>query len=91
VLVSLNYGRGIIAEGDFVFGSIGQVLQCKHGDILIYNPTHHHGTTKFLLHPNDASSGHLYFAFFMKKQVLHADLLSQQVVNRPGVQPLKLM
>jgi hypothetical protein len=91
VLVSLDYGRGIIPGGDFAFGSIGQALHCKHGNVLIYNPTHHHETTKFLLHPNDANSGRLFFAFFMKKQVLHADLLSQQVVKRLGVQPLKLM
>ncbi len=88
VLVCLDYGRGIIEGGDFAFGSIGHVLKCEHGNVIVYNPTHHHGTTKFSVHPNDANSGHVLFAFFfMKKQVLHADLLSQQVVKRIGMQP----
>jgi hypothetical protein len=89
VLVCLDYGRGILGGGDFGFGSVGHVMQCKHGDVIVYNPTHPHGTTEFDLHPNEPESGRLFFAFFMKKNVLHADLLSQAMVNRLGVQALK--
>ena len=89
VLVCIDYGRGIIEGGDFSFASIGRVLQCKHGDVLIYNPQHHHGTTEFRLHHGDERSGRLFFAFFMKKTVLHADLLSQAVVKRDGVKRLR--
>jgi len=90
VLVCIDYGDGIKGGGDFGFAGIGHVLQCAHGDVLIYNPTHHHGTTEFSLLPNQVDSGRLFFAFYMKKQTLHADLLSQQVVKREGVQALKL-
>jgi hypothetical protein len=90
VLVCIDYGDGIKGGGDFGFGSIRHVLQCAHGDVLVYNPTHHHGTTEFSLIPNHEHSGHLFFAFYMKKQILHADLLTQQVVERVGVQALKL-
>ena len=89
VLVCIDYGKGIKCGGDFGFGSIGHVLQCTHGDVLVYNPTHHHGTTEFSLIPNDEKSGRIFFAFYMKKQIVHADLLTQQVVKRVGVQPLK--
>jgi hypothetical protein len=58
--------------------------------VIIYNPTHHHGTTEFELYPKDEESGHIFFAFFMKKQVLHADILSQATVKRIGVQKLNL-
>ena len=90
VLVCLDYGRGVNGGGDFGFGSVGHVLQCKHGDVFVYNPTHPHGTTEFDLHPNEPESGRIFFAFFMKKNVLHADLLSQAMVNRVGVQNIKL-
>jgi hypothetical protein len=76
---------------DFGFASVGLVLKCQHCDVIIYNPTYHHGTTEFELYPKDEDSGRLFFAFFMKKQVLHANLLSQAMVNRVGVQPLNLM
>ncbi len=36
------------------------------------------------------SQADYFFAFFMKKNVLHADLLSQAMVNRVGVQTIKL-
>jgi hypothetical protein len=76
---------------NYIIGSgVGHVLQCKHGDVLVYNPTHPHGTTEFDLHPNEPESGRIFFAFFMKKNVLHADLLSQAMVNRVGVQNIKL-
>ena len=91
VLVCVDYGRGVLSGGDFSFASFGSVLKCHHCDVLIYNPTHHHGTTEFSLYPDDASSGSLFFAFFMKKNVLHADLLSQAMANRIGVQSLKLV
>jgi hypothetical protein len=90
VLVCLDYGKCIIHKRNFGFGSVGHVLQCKHGNVIVYNPTHTHGTTEFDLHPNEPESGQLLFAFFMKKNVLHADLLSQAMVNRVGVQPLTL-
>jgi hypothetical protein len=48
----------------------------------------HHGPTEFELYPNDIDSGRLFFAFFTKKQVLHADLLSQAMAKRCGVQPI---
>ena len=67
------------------------VLECQHCDVIIYNGLHHHGTTEFELYPNDEDSGRIFFAFFMKKQVLNADLLPQAMVNRVGVQPLNLM
>jgi hypothetical protein len=86
----LDYGRGIISGGAFGFGSVSHVLQCKHGDVTGYNSTHPHGTTEFDLHPNEPESGRVFLKFFMKKNVLHADLLSQAMVNRLGVQPLTL-
>ena len=49
VLVCIDYGDGIKGGGDFGFGSIGHVLQCAHGDVFVYNPTHHHGTTEFFI------------------------------------------
>jgi len=88
-LVCLDYGRGINGGGDFGFCSVGHVLQCKHGDVIVYNPTHPHGTTEFVLHPNEPESGRLFFACFMKKNMLHA-VLSQAMVNRVGVQSIKL-
>ena len=63
VLVCLDYGRGIIGGGDFGFGSVGHVLQCKHGDVIVYNPTHPHGTTEFDLHPNEPESGRIFLHF----------------------------
>ena len=51
VLVCIDYGRGVQSGGDFAFASIGSVLKCKHCSVLIYNPTHHHGTTEFSLYP----------------------------------------
>ena len=82
VLVCIDYDEGIKGGGDFGFGSIAHVLQCSHGDILVYNPTHHHGTTNFSFIPNDENSGRIFFAFYMKKQILRADILTQQVVKR---------
>ena len=90
ILVCIDYGDGIIGGGDFAFASIGQVLECKHGDVLVYNGLHHHGTTEFHLYDDEDCSGRLFFAFFMKKDVLHADLLSQAVVKRVGVKPICL-
>ncbi len=91
VLVCIDYGRGVESGGDFAFASISAVLKCHHCDFLIYNPTLHHGTTEFSLYRDEASSGRLFFAFFMKKNVLHADLLSQALANRIGVQSVKLV
>ena len=88
VLVCIDYGRGIMSGGDFDFATVGHVLECHHCDVLIYNPQIHHGTTKFELYPNDRESGQIFFAIFMKKQVLHADLLSQAMAKRHGVQAI---
>jgi hypothetical protein len=88
VLVCIDYGRGIISGGDFSFASVGHILECKHGDILIYNPQCYHGTTEFQLHENDEASGRIFFAFFMKKATLHAAFLSKALHKRVGVQPL---
>jgi hypothetical protein len=90
VLVCLDYGRGVMSGADFGFASVGLALECQHCDVIIYNPTHHHGTTEFELYPKDEESGRIFFAFFMKKQVLHADILSQAMVKRIGVQKLNL-
>ena len=49
VLVCVDYGRGVVAGGDFGFASNGWVLQCKHGDVLVYNGLCLHGTTEFSL------------------------------------------
>ena len=88
VLVCIDYGRGIMSGGDFGFATVGHVLECRHCDVLIYNGLMHHGSTEFELYPNDIDSGRLFVAFFMKKQVLHADLLSQAMAKRCGVQPI---
>ena len=85
ILVCVDYGQGIVGGGDFAFASIGRVLECKHGDVLVYNGLHHHGTTEFHLLDGNELSGRLFFAFFMKKNVLKADLLSQAVARRDGV------
>ena len=63
VLVCKDYGRGIIGGGDFGFGSVGHVLQYRHGDVIVYNPTHPHGTTEFDLHPNEPESGRIVLHF----------------------------
>ena len=88
VLVCIDYGRGIMSGGDFGFATVALVLECHRCDVLIYNPQIHHGTTKFELYPNDRESGQIFFAFFVKKQVLHADLLSQAMGKRCGVQAI---
>ena len=90
VLVYLDYGRGVMSGGDFGFASVGLALECQHCDVIIYNLTHHHGTTEFELYPKDEESGRIFFAFFTKKQVLLADILSQTMVKRIGVQKLNL-
>jgi hypothetical protein len=79
-----------IMDEDFAFASIGRVLECKYGVVLIYNPHHHHGMTEFHLHDGNNGSGRLFFAFFMKKNVVKADLLSQAVVMRDGVKRICL-
>ena len=56
VLVCIDYGRGVLSGGDFAFASIGSVLKCQHCSVLIYNPTHHHGTTEFSLYPDNLVS-----------------------------------
>ena len=68
VLVCIDSGEGIKGGGDFGFGSNGHVLQCSHGDILDYNPTHHHGTTKFSLIPNDENSGRIFLHFIQRNR-----------------------
>jgi hypothetical protein len=73
--VCIDYGRGVESGGDFAFASIGAVLKCKHCNVLIYNPTHHHGSTEFSSYPDETTSGHLFFAFFMKKNVLRLNRL----------------
>jgi hypothetical protein len=88
VLVCIDYGRGIMSGEDFGFATVGHVLECRHCNVLIYNPQMHHGTTEFELYPNDIDSGGFFFAFFMKKQVLHADLLSQAMAKKCGVQAI---
>ena len=88
ILVCIDYGKGIISGGDFSFASVGNILECRHGDVLIYNPTCYHGTTEFKLYRMDESSGRIFHAFFMKKATLHAALLSKALRNRVGVQPL---
>ena len=88
ILVCIDYARGIISGGDFLFASVGNILEYKHGDVLIYNPTCYHGTTEFKLHENNEASGHIFFAFFMKKATLHAAFLSKALCVRVGVQPL---
>ncbi len=57
VLICLDYGRGTFHGGDFGFGSVGHVLQCKHGNVIDYNATHPHGTAEFDLHPDEPESG----------------------------------
>jgi hypothetical protein len=34
--------EAFIGGGDFGFGSVGHVLQFKHSDVIVYNPTHPH-------------------------------------------------
>jgi hypothetical protein len=73
--------RGGETGGDFQFASVGNVILCQHCDVLIYNPTHYHGTTKFSLHKDDVASGRI----FMTKNVIHTDLLSQAMTKRISV------
>ena len=40
----------------------------QHGDVLIYNPQHDHGTTEFHLLDGDELSGRLFFAFFHEEK-----------------------
>ena len=52
-LVCMDCGKGLIGDGDFVYALIDRILECKHGDVLIYNPQHFHGTARFHLHEGD--------------------------------------
>jgi hypothetical protein len=61
---------------------IGAVLKCHHCDVLIYNPTHHHGTTEFSLYPDEASYGRLFFAFFTKKSQSKDFIYGHNVVGK---------
>ena len=84
VLVSLDYGKGVIAGGDFALAAQGHVLKCEHGDVLVYNGLCLHGTTEFHLHASDAASGRLFFAFYMKREIVHAHARSASLVSRVG-------
>ena len=84
VLVALDFGKGVVAGGDFAFAAHGHVLKCAHGDVLVYNGLHLHGTTEFHLHEADASSGRLFFAFYMKASSVHARARSESLVSREG-------
>ena len=90
VLVSLDFGKGVVAGGDFAFVTHGHVLQCAHGDVLVCNGLCLHGTTEFHLHEADASSGRLFFAFYMKAASVHAHARSQSLVSREGRSQLVL-
>jgi hypothetical protein len=48
VLVCLDYGKDIVHGGDLGFGSVCHELQCKHGNVIVFNPTHPHGTTDLI-------------------------------------------
>ncbi len=59
----MDCGKGVIGDGDFVFALIDRILERKHGDVLIYNPQHNHGTTIEFICMKVIS----FLAFFMKK------------------------
>lgn len=84
VLVAVDYGKGVIAGGDFAFAEQGHVLKCEHGDVLVYNGLCLHGTTEFHLHSSDAHSGRLFFAFYMKREIVHAHARSMSLTSRVG-------
>ena len=88
VLVALDYGRGVHSGGDFAFGGVGWVLECRHGDILVYNGLHLHGTTEF--RPHGPGDGRIFFAFYAKRQVLEAGIRSRSLVSRVGSSALSL-
>ena len=82
VLVCLDVGNGIVGGGDFAFAQAGWVLKCEHGDVLVYNGMHLHGTTEMAV--NDASDGRIFVAFYMNKATLHARAMT---MNMPVRQP----
>ena len=90
VLVALDFGRGVVEGGDFAFAAQGHVLQCEHGDVLVYNGLHLHGTTEFHLHAGDPESGRVFFAFYMKASIVHAHARSASLVARVGRSRLRL-
>ena len=63
ILVCIDYIKGIQEGGDFAFASVGNILECRHGDVLIYNPNIFHGTTEFKLHEGDVESGRIFLLF----------------------------
>ena len=85
VLVVIDLGKGPLAGGDFSFPGMGWVLGLKHGDVVIYNPQHHHGTTEFMMDPiAGEDDSRVMFAFFMSKTTTWAAINSSVVHERRG-------
>lgn len=90
VLVALDVGRGVVSGGDFAFATHGHVLKCEHGDVLVYNGLMLHGTTEFHLYAGDPNSARVFFAFYMKENIVHARARSESLVSRVGRSPIEL-
>ena len=83
VLVALDRGAGVVAGGDFAFPTLGWVLKLCDGDILIYNPTIHHGTTEF--HVDSTSNSRLMLAFYFSKNAFRGACNVKAIYDRVGL------
>jgi hypothetical protein len=45
ILVCLDVGQGV-QGAHFAFAAHGTVLELQHGDVMVFNPLHYHGTTE---------------------------------------------
>ena len=88
ILVCLDKARGLLAGGDFAFASVGWVLKCSDGDVLVYNGLYPHGTTEF--DPKGPLDGRQFIAFYCKKEAVSASLRSIVRRERMGPSPLHL-
>ena len=75
---------GVVSGGDFAFARAGWVLECKHGDVLIYNGMELHGTTEF--HVASEHAGRVFVALYMNMNTVQARALTMNMpVKKPKV------
>ena len=79
---------GAVIGGEFAFPAHGHILCPQHGDIIIYNPRHSHGTTEFQV--SDASHRKMYIALYCKGDAVKASCISKARVDAIGPQPMKI-
>jgi hypothetical protein len=62
--ILVDHSKGVVISGDDIsFASVGNILECRHEDVLIYNPICcYHETTEFKLCRKDVSSRQIFFS-----------------------------